>query len=68
MNMQEIRKLARDRGLKPGKSTKLRLVREIQRQEGNFDCYATDTEGQCNQSNCLWHRDCAMMASKSLNP
>ena len=64
MNLQELRKLARDRGINPGKSSKLNLIRAIQRQEGNFDCYASDIEGHCDQMNCIWNSDCAKVARK----
>lgn len=58
MNMQEIRQFARHNGLKPGKYSKLVLVRQIQRKEGNFDCFATAVNGVCDQYDCLWRDDC----------
>ncbi len=66
MNMQEIRQIARAQGVKPGKQTKERLIKTIQRAEGNFDCFATAFNGICNQSGCLWRKDCFTVALKKL--
>lgn len=64
MNVQEIRALARTRGLRPRNLNKRDLVRFIQRDEGNFDCFATAYEGACDQQGCIWRKDC-FTASKS---
>ena len=65
MNMQDIRALARARGLdRPGRATKLELVRTIQRQEGNFPCFATAHNAECDQPDCLWRQDCFLSARK----
>ena len=45
-------------GIKPGKLKKADLIHAIQRKEGNFDCFATAHEGQCDQVNCVWRIDC----------
>ena len=58
MVMQEIREIARDNGIKPGRMSKLVLVRTIQETEGNNACYATGMSGQCDQQGCLWRNDC----------
>jgi hypothetical protein len=58
MNVQQIRALARDRGLKPGNVGKAELIRTIQRQEGNFDCFGRADSNYCDQSACLWRNDC----------
>lgn len=65
MNVQEIREIARDMGLKPGKTPKLKLVRLIQSTEGNFDCFATASNGECDQLGCRWREDCFAMAGKA---
>lgn len=64
MHMQKIRGIAETMGIKPGKLNKTHLVREIQRQEGNFQCFAQDVEGTCDQFNCLWMGDCQQAAQK----
>lgn len=58
MNLQEIREIARIRGLKPRNLNKRELIRSIQRNEGNFDCFATAFHGSCDQESCLWRKDC----------
>lgn len=58
MKIQKIREIASRQGLEPGKAEKIELVRAIQRQQGNFDCFATALEGVCDQGGCLWREDC----------
>jgi len=65
MNMQEIRGLAMQRGIKSSRMSKIDLVRAIQRGESNFECVATATDGYCDQMNCLWRADCFQAAKKS---
>ena len=65
MNMQEIRGLARQYGIKPSHMSKMNLVRAIQQSEKNFECYATATDGYCDQENCLWRADCFADAKKT---
>ena len=64
MNMQEIRGIAKEFGLKTSRITKVDLVRSIQLTEGNFDCFATAIDGQCDQSACAWRDDCFSLAKK----
>jgi len=56
MKIQQMRDIARDRRLNPGRLGKVELIRAIQRAEGNFDCFATAHDGVCDQSQCLWLR------------
>ena len=65
MNMQDIRSIAKEFGLKTGKMTKIDLVRTIQLTEGNFDCFATASAGECDQSGCMWRKDCLTLAKKA---
>ena len=58
MNLQEIRKIARTRGLKPRNLNKRELIHCIQLNEGNFDCFATAFDSNCDQQGCLWRKDC----------
>lgn len=62
MKIDEIRTLAKNIGIKTGKLNKTQLVRSIQLQEGNFDCFGTATTGNCNQQACLWLKDCFVAA------
>jgi len=58
MNVKEIQKMVRDLGLKPGKLKKTELVRLIQKEEKNDECYATTAVTSCRQEDCLWLADC----------
>jgi len=58
MNIQKIRAIAKERGIKAGSLKKTDLIRAIQRAEGNFDCFGTAESGACNQIDCLWREDC----------
>ena len=64
MNMQQIRGIARDHGLKPSRLGKLDLIHAIQEAEGNFACYATATDGYCDRLDCRWRDDCFRAAKK----
>lgn len=58
MNLTEIKQLAKDRGLVPGRMRKAELIRSLQAQEGNLQCYNTEATAQCGQAHCLWRADC----------
>jgi hypothetical protein len=62
MIIQEIRKIAREKGIGPGKLKKIELIRAIQKAEGYSDCYATPYVRECNQFKCLWREDCLKAA------
>ena len=64
MNMQEIRVLAKDMGIKSARMSKVNLVQTIQRTEGNFSCFASALNGECDQQQCLWCDDCFAAAKK----
>ena len=65
MKMQEIREIAKRMGIKSGRLNKMKLIRAIQLGEGNFDCFASAGEGECDQSLCKWREDC-LPATKKL--
>ncbi|WP_428609450.1 SAP domain-containing protein [Sedimenticola sp.] len=64
MNMQDVRRVAKDMGIKTGGISKIRLIHTIQLQEGNFDCFASDVAGQCDQWQCRWRDDCVKAANQ----
>lgn len=64
MHIQTIRSIAKDRGIKAGRMTKADMIRTIQRNEGNFDCFATATNGFCDQFDCSWREDCLGSSKK----
>ena len=61
MLMQEVKKIAKEHGLKVSKAKKADLIRSIQLAEGNFDCFGT-ADGGCDQSDCVWMDDCLKQA------
>jgi hypothetical protein len=62
VNIQQVREKARSFGLKVGKSKKIELIKDIQKVEGNFDCFATAVSGYCDQADCSWREDCFVLA------
>lgn len=64
MNMQDIRERAKDIGIKPARMTKVQLVQAIQLSEGNFNCFASAIDNECDQLNCIWRDDCFAAAKK----
>lgn len=64
MDMQEIRGLARDYGVKASRASKVELIQAIQIAEGNFDCFASADNGECDQLECSWRDDCFAAAKK----
>jgi hypothetical protein len=58
MKLEEIRNIAKQIGLKPGKLTKGYLIKSIQIAEGHFDCFGSAFNQECNQIQCLWRDDC----------
>ena len=58
MYMIEIKHIARDHGLNPGRLKKVDLVRAIQKAECNASCFRTDQADGCDQDQCLWREDC----------
>lgn len=57
MKMSEVRAIARDLGINSFGKSKVELIKEIQRTEGNFDCYGS-AENDCDQADCLFRASC----------
>jgi len=64
MKIQEIKKIAKTKGIKAGNMKKTELILTIQKAEGNFDCYGSAVSGFCDQFNCLWREDCLLVSVK----
>ncbi len=64
MNMQDIRSIAKQYGIKTSRVTKVSLIRQIQLEEGNFNCFASAKNGECDQVGCMWRDDCFSAANK----
>ena len=58
MRLHEIQKMAKGMGVKTYKTKKTELIRMIQREENNIDCYGTDRVGYCQEDSCWWRTDC----------
>jgi len=58
MKLDEIKEIARQHNIKPGKMKKNELIRAIQQAEGNEQCFDTGKADQCGQESCLWREDC----------
>ena len=57
MNKKAIKKLARKHGISTIRKTYPELIREIQRSEGNFDCFGS-AQDYCDQPECLFRDIC----------
>jgi len=57
MTVKEIKKMAKEMGIKSGKMLKTDLIREIQGKEGNTPCFQTGVVA-CSQTRCCWFGDC----------
>jgi len=57
VKMKEIRIIAKNMGINSFAKTKVELIREIQRKEGNFDCYRTARDF-CDQEACSFRSSC----------
>lgn len=58
MKLEQVRAMAKAYGVLPGKLHKPDLIKSIQVAEGNFACFASAQNGECDQTSCLWRRDC----------
>ena len=66
MKLEEIRTIAKSRSIHPGKLSKSELIKSIQLEEGNFDCYGTALTGVCDQTGCCWRNDCFALARQGV--
>ena len=57
MKMNEIRGIAKNLGINSFGKSKVELIKEIQRKQGNFDCFGT-AEDFCDQLECLFRASC----------
>jgi hypothetical protein len=58
MKLDQISAIAKSHKIPAGKHSKAELIRLIQAKEGNFDCFATASSGECDQVGCSWREDC----------
>jgi hypothetical protein len=58
MTMQELKKIAKTKGLIFRNAKKITIIRAIQRTEGNNECFASLRGKECRLENCFWREDC----------
>lgn len=59
MKLQEIKAIAKSKGMKDVNMKKDELIRAIQRHEGNQDCFGNNERAKnCGQKDCTWRKDC----------
>jgi len=58
MKLDEIKEIARQHNINPGKMKKHELIRAIQQAEGNEQCFDSGKAAECGQEGCLWRDDC----------
>lgn len=58
MKLEDIRTIAKSHSIKPNRLSKTELIKSIQTAEGNFDCFVSAKNGECDQADCLWREDC----------
>lgn len=58
MRMDEVREKAKKLGLKTARMKKEDLIRAVQAAEGNYPCFGTVSDGNCDQTGCCWIDDC----------
>ena len=64
MKLQEIKPIAKAKGINSRNLKKTELIRTIQQAEGNSDCYGSVSSGFCDQMGCLWRDDCLVCSEK----
>lgn len=58
MKIADIRKKAKELGIKSSRMKKVDLIRSIQVAEDNIPCFGTERVQYCGEERCLWRDDC----------
>jgi len=64
MDFKEIRKQAKNMGINLFQKNKMEIIRSIQREENNIDCYGRPRVEFCQEQACLWRNDCLSLNEK----
>lgn len=64
MLVNEVRRIAKDLGVKTTRIKKADMIKLIQQQEGNYACFGSAEGGFCDQEQCLWREDCLPVSVK----
>ena len=57
MKRNELERLAKSLGIKSIGKNKADLIKQIQRKQGNFDCFGSAVD-YCDQFSCLFRASC----------
>ncbi|MBN2442257.1 MAG: hypothetical protein JXJ04_12960 [Spirochaetales bacterium] len=57
MKLEQIRKRAKELGIKTDGLTKKELINTIQIYEGNYPCFGSAVD-YCDRLDCCWREDC----------
>ena len=57
MEISKVREKAKVLGIKTAGLKKAAIILEIQKMEGNFQCFGT-AEKDCDRQDCCWREDC----------
>lgn len=57
MKINEVRALGKSMGINSFGKNKVELIKEIQREQGNFDCFGT-AKDYCDPLECLFRASC----------
>lgn len=60
MDLQEIKRVAKEKGVNNPADNKTDLIRQIQVAEGYSPCFSTEKRKDCDQMQCLWRGDCVV--------
>jgi|ETNmetMinimDraft_26_1059896.scaffolds.fasta_scaffold181115_1 hypothetical protein len=68
MELEELRSLAQAEGIIRANSfcTRKNLIRAIQRERDQRDCFMTDERFLCHDVNCEWKNDCKRLVAEWL--
>ena len=58
MKINQIKEIAKARGIATGRMRKTELVHTLQIDEGNQACFQTGQMETCGQEHCLWRQGC----------
>ena len=58
MDLNEVKKIAQERGVQNPSENKTELICQIQIKEGYSPCFSTEKRNGCDQLQCLWRSDC----------
>lgn len=65
MNLEEICPIASAHSINVGKYIKIELIKALQTEDGNFDCFGSAHNCVCDQVGCFWREGCFAAAREN---